>query len=691
MVPLEQFGLAIKLPFINPESQSYRPPSWPPPRDWVCIEDANGNAVARWGDPIWPLYPWAGRSMCINFGDGPKSSFATPIDCDNADLLRLLVTWRVWGPRGLRKCVTLRNNFFVPIRAVIALCSREGILASELMRFPEVEAKLPQLFSPSAFDVAVYELSRLMDARSKLGFILLDMNGLKRLVAAKPDHNSEQTEYIPPRIWAYQVNRLRECLDDYMANRQQVEDCFHFCIDSYAHNYGSLTAALTSKPVSTRKPFTYPQNQNFGVKSGRVFYGPFLETAVKFGIFELLQRWIGGFEEGKRRHGLQTFSNYLTLIQQVGLAYLLNFSLMRHKEGASLRADCLYFEEDEKLGKIPILCGETTKTDPDSDARWPTSPNITVAIDAMQSVSRMRMRCADANPLVAPSSEDIDNPYLVDRSFEPWTGGTSVSYSIRPCMDSYSTLVSDYPLLFDDSVLEITEQDILIARSVCPTLNSEIFQVGKPWPLAWHQLRRTGAVNMFASGLLSDSSMQFLLKHRTRAMPLYYGRGSSTLALNEEAQALLVAAQCEVMGRELAAILSDRFVSPYGDEHKKKMVADLMAEPEVNLLSEESARHFEAAARKGVISFRATVLGGCMKKACSGDCIESIASCSGGDGKSPCRDVLFDRQRSEQNQIRLDGIKAQLQSAPPDSPRYRAQEQEKRGLENYFAYINRGW
>jgi hypothetical protein len=470
-----------------------------------------------------------------------------------------------------------------------------------------------------------------------------------------------------------------------MVNRKQVEECFKFGIGAYAHNYDSLTGALTSKFISSRRPYSYPQHPTSGVKTGYVFNGPFRDTAVKFGILELLERWVGGDINQK------SFSNYLTLIQRAGLAYVLNFSLMRHDEGGRLRADCLYFEKDEKLGKIPILCGQTTKTDPDSDARWPTSPSVKVAIDAMKSVSSLRMLCAAANPIVAPSAEDIANPYLVDRAFEPWAGGKSESYSISPSTKSYVEFIQHYPLFFDDRVLEITEQDLRIARSVCPTLNKEIFQVGKPWRLAYHQLRRTGAVNMFASGLLSDSSMQFLLKHRTRAMPLYYGRGSSTLALNEEARAMLVSAQYEVMGRELAAVLSNRFVSPYGDEHKKKLVADQMGEPEVNLLSEDDARRFEAAARKGFLSFRATVLGGCMKKSCSGDCIESIADCSGGTGKSPCRDVLFDRQRSEQNQIRLDGIKVQLQSAQPSSPRYRALEQEKRGLENYFGYIKRGW
>ena len=122
---------------------------------------------------------------------------------------------------------------------------------------------------------------------------------------------------------------------------------------------------------------------------------------------------------------------------------------------------------------------------------------------------------------------------------------------------------------------------------------------------------------MFASGLVSDSTVQLQLKHRTRAMPLCYGRGSSKLALNEEVRTLLINAQYEVMGREIAAVLSDRFVSPYGDEHKKQLVADSVGAPEINLLSEQDAYHFEAAARRGAISFRLTVPGACMK---NGNC-----------------------------------------------------------------------
>ena len=74
---------------------------------------------------------------------------------------------------------------------------------------------------------------------------------------------------------------------------------------------------------------------------------------------------------------------------------------------------------------------------------------------------------------------------------------------------------------------------------------------------------------------------------------------------------------------------------------------------------------------------------------CDGDCVSSVGDCAGGDGAAPCFNVLFDRTRTVPNQIRLDGVIKQLEITQLDTPRYRFLEQEKRGLENYFAYIRK--
>ena len=678
-ISLDQFGLALDTPLAVPLSRCYRPPSWPPPRDWVCIEDMHGNPVSRWGDPVWDLSPWYGKSRSVNFGDGPKLNRNSPsIDVFNADDLRLLLTWKIWGPRGVRTLGSSIESFFKPLRKIFALCSRRGILARDLMKFPKIVDEVVQTITSSKFAQFAGELDRLIDARDFLGFTLFDRIGIKRLIASQPEHLRDQTPYIPPRIWVYQVTRLRECLDEYLAHRLQIEECFRFCADAYRHNQGG------SKKLSRHQaPFqTHPKG--VGKRNGLIYHGPFALTAERFGIQSLLERWLG---VDLTETSIQSFTRYLNLIQSASLAYVLNFSLMRVSEGSSIREDCFEWHEDDKWGRIPVIRGETTKTDPDSDARWIVSPSAEVAIQVMRSVASLRGSYSD--------STDQNNRYLIAWSNEPWGGGPGKgSYrrrkSIRPSIRPYGEVQRLFPLLLDPSLLEITEDDLKIARAVNPTLDPERFKVGEPWPLAWHQLRRTGAVNMFASGMISDSSIQLQLKHLTRLMPLYYGRGNASLRFNDETRVMLVTAQYEAMGRELADIQTNRFVSPHGEEHKKALLSVISTEVQINLISERDVQRYEQAARRQEVSFRRTVLGGCMKNGqCDGDCIESVGDCAGGDGKAPCAHVLFDRERSAANTVRLEAIKSQLAVSPPDTPRYRALQQERRGLENYFAYIDR--
>jgi hypothetical protein len=283
------------------------------------------------------------------------------------------------------------------------------------------------------------------------------------------------------------------------------------------------------------------------------------------------------------------------------------------------------------------------------------------------------------------------NPRLVTAALEFWGAGcrkiakkAGTKLKVAPLKE----VARVHPLLFDLQQLTITEDDLKIARAVCPTLNPEQFQVGEVWRLGWHQFRRTGAVNMFASGEISDSSMQLQMKHLTRLMPLYYGRGNTALHLNDAARTLLVNAFYETMGRELTAMQTDRFISPHGEEHKARLLAPANNGEPVNLISEGDANHYAKVYRLHQIGGRLTALGACLKNSpCDGDCISSVGDCAGGDGGEPCAHVLFDVKRAPANQKRLEGVNQQLSMTPPDTPRYRHLEQEKRGLENYFAYI----
>ena len=679
-VTIAHLGLGIDSPLVTPVASNYRPPTWPPPKDFPIVIDAQGNVISRYGDARWKFWPWARKQITLSFGDGPQRAGTSINTRENADFLRQIVAWWLYGPQALREFGTLYLRFKT-IRTVFALCSREGIAASDLAHFPHVADKIAQALPVSQSGFGLRLLHMLYEQRDQLGFVLLDREGLRRLEAALPDHVHRQTPYIPPRIWVYQVNRLRAFLDDFDAHRQGIEECYRFCLEAYAHNAGSLAAACGQRLRKSRSPFVLTSAT--GAHTGAVFHGPFSETARRFGIEDLLKRWLLGVDEelDSAGRGIRCLGSYLSMVGYVGLAYLLNFSMMRIEEGSSLRADCLQVENDQRFGPIYLLRGPTSKTVQDGDARWVTSPSARVAVEAMASVAKLRMIATEASPHVRTAAEHVANPYLIGRAFEPWARKHAAfsAMDIRPHFISYSQVMSTWPNLFDDTELKITDEDLRVARLVTPTLDAETFQVGNVWPLAWHQLRRSGAVNMQASGLVSDASMQYQLKHVSRAMSLYYGQGYSSVRFNESAQNEYVRTIYEVLGKQIGLLFSDRFVSPHGASRKDEILKFVDASDHTKLT---------AAARGGKVSWRETLLGGCTKIGpCEYGGVDNIARCGGGDGRAPCLDAMFDREKLPAMEQLKRVISSRLIEAPGTSPYRESLESQQRAVENALNVI----
>lgn len=669
---LDLLGLQIDSPLVHPQAGNFRPPSWPPPPDWTPILDAEGNPVCRFSDLIWPLDVWAGTPLKLNFGDGQKTRGAS-IDPANANLLRQCVAWFMYGTRGCCTAGTLSDKF-TNIKQLFVVCSQEGILASDLMRFEAVIDKVAAELAPSNFGKTVTILHDLLDAEEHLGFCLLNQAGLARLAKLEPKHEREQTPYIPPRIWTYQLNRLRECLQDYARHQERIEDCFRFCVNAYAHNAGSLKAALTMRTGEFRSPFQNIQSTGFVT-----YHGSFKLTSDRFGITELLERWTGPFTEEEGEKQIVKLSQYLDLVSKAGLAYLLNFSLMRIEEGYSLRSDCLLIEHDDKFGDIPMLVGETTKTDTDADARWPVSKSALLAIDAMKHIAALRLLCARERGGLDISKEDEDNPYLISYQYEPWSRGKHKPYGTRPLPWNYQNVLSRFPLLLDSAQITITAEDLRIARMITPTLDQEDFKVGAVWHFAWHQLRRTGAVNMQSSGLVDDSSLQLQLKHHSRVMTLYYGRNHSRLALSEETRTIYLKTMYQEQARALSAVAGPRFVSPLGEARKAAIVT---------LISEKDAVALIKSIKRGEVSARNIRAGFCFNaRPCPYGGMESITHCLGGDDGKGCPDLLLDVNKAGDITRYEKAVDAQLAVVYPESPRYRALQSEKRACEKYHALV----
>jgi hypothetical protein len=371
----------------------------------------------------------------------------------------------------------------------------------------------------------------------------------------------------------------------------------------------------------------------------------------------------GASPPGKTLNDLRVsaFAGYFTDVGRVSLAYILNFSMMRIAEGQSLRADCLQIEDDKSFGPIYLLRGITTKSIEDDDARWVASPSVQVAVVAATTVARLRLEAAKGYPGIVDDSKQISNPHLLQRAYEPWgsfNGDSPVSVGYRA--PTYGATIESCCNLFDDNALRITEEDLQIARLVTPTLDVKSFQVGKVWPLAWHQLRRTGMVNMQASGIVSGGSAQYQAKHATRAMSLYYGQGYSQVRLNDSAQKEYVRTMYEMMGKEIARLFTDRFISPYGPERKAEIL---------RFVDPKDAKKLVAAGKSGQVACRQTLLGICTRHGpCEYGGIDNIIRCAGGDGRGACNDALYDREQRPSILELAEMLDDRLAGTPAGSP-----------------------
>lgn len=661
----------------------FSPPTWPPPADWVVSLDDQGNPLSLWNDENWDFSPWAGKSFKIFFLKTHGSRNIGKLDPRNELVLRLATTYLIWGPRGTRSWDSLRNVFNI-FRRLVVFCDQKEILAAELFRFPALIEDLNKLYkTEQERKTLLLTLHRMLRAADELGFTILDEFSLSLLAKSFKEiasHDTVQTAYIPPRIWNHQLVRLRECLDDFIERSQAYEECYNFCLDAYAHNFGDLKSVFASTNNTNTGLLPFSNKHVKESKNGMVYHGSFEDVAKKFEIYEVLEKWVA---PSNGVLTIKSLSTYAKLVQFAAICYICNFTLQRKEEVADLRLDCLLWDEDPILGKVAIIRGETTKTDPDSDARWPASPSVDTAVQAAKILNRIRMRCVLELRSQSLVNFNIDTTTILQYSVEPWSGRRDAEQYGRVTTLTYANMLKIFPKLLDDDVIRIRDEDITIAKMFTPNIQKNAnFAVGERWPFAFHQLRRTSGINMFASGLLSASSIQVVMKHLTMLQTMYYGRNFSHARFNEEVEEITSAARFEVLAKNIETLMDERYVSPLGSLRKDEII--------VNIIGEKDFKRLVRAGKNGEITFRETRLGGCAKPGfCDYGGYESVANCSGYEGKKPCADAIFDVNKRATIETQLKSIESLLDENSDDGPRRRVLVSEAQGMRRYLDAIRK--
>lgn len=666
----QDYRLNLRHPTVSPKSPHYRIPAWPPPDDWPVVTDASGRVVCRVKDAIWNLAAYGSRaeSTRINFASGwlkveEGSKVRVEIDAINRRLFQQVMCWYLWGHRQ-RLYARTAASYAARLKPVFLLCAKHQIAASDLYRFPRVLDLVASVVAPSTANEVLTMLRELWTVRDVLGFTLLDERGLAHLEAGLPDHQEQQTPYIPPRIWLYQMQRLRAFLEDFLAHREAIATFFHYAHDACLENMGSAEALYT-EPLLTRSPFNRDADRHKRCR----YHGTFWEVADQFGVKGLLERWtvtLADAEASWWQSGrLHVLSGYFRAAVFAGHKYLLNLSGVRANEGADFRSRCFEVEHDSTHGDLYLLRGETSKTLQDDQALWVTSPSAKLAVDVMTIVANLRLICARANPHLDLSENEVADPWLLSRPREPWCSAGKLNGSGRASVKyyRYAAWETVCPALFDRQVLTITAEDIRLARLVTPTLDPARYAVGMQWHFHDHQLRRTTAVNMCASHLVSEPSLQYQLKHLRRAQSLYYGRGFTQVALNRKYAEDYLRTAYEMLRRQVAHLADDRYVSPLGKVHKANLLKRFHPAVNDEPLGTRDIGRIQKLVAMGELAAKPTLLGLCLNpKPCEWGGVLNLIHCG------TCDRALGDKAKLSHVCEVKQMIKGHLEASPPDSP-----------------------
>lgn len=575
----------------------------------------------------------------IYFRDGADDRWRI-MDPANGAIFRIVASYWLWGRIAVATATELSTRVQL-MKPIFALCASNGITADRLHRHPRVVSKIAKLIKPSGATHTLRILHDLYEARDDLGFFILHRDQIVALSARLPDHQRIQTPYIPPRIWTFAMQRSLLFIDEFLAVAEEYSTTFTRLVDEKLQETGT-----TAQPTRA--------------------------------LTALASKWL------LNTHSFtDVMSSIATLVNLSASIQIISYSLMRIEEASSLPLNCLVIERDALGDTIYLLRGKTTKTVKDYSARWIVSSDCERAVRAAKIVAKLRLE-SRRKRLGQEATIPEDAP-LFPRSYEPWQGRKSApeSYywdlSVTKDPQELPRELARHPKLIPSSSLEITETDMVVSRHLNPMALATKIEAGLTWRLGWHQFRRTGAVNMLSSGIVSDLSLQYQLKHTGLTMSRYYGRGHLLLGarMNDGARGEYVRNMYQILAHEFSNLRSAQFVSPYGERHKDRLV---------NIVSATDHKTLVAAGKSGKIQYRQHLLGGCATpKPCSFGGFENVVACS---LPKPCEYLLYDRTRVDKFRHLLDDTLRRLASAAPDSPLHVALTGQVKALKSAINYCD---
>lgn len=653
----------VSSPTVKVDMDNFVLPNFPPGDDFPVCMDPDGNVISTFGQDQWDMTYWCGKIQTFNFLIDTNARNSESFYRNAQYCMRILIVFFMWGaPQPIRPN-TLVSLYHI-LRKIFSFCVLRSVPVGEFYRYPLLVQEFISEVGANGSTVVTL-LRTVFEHQDTIGFKILSPKQILDLHTHVRAYKKGQTAYIPPRISSYHLTRSIAMLDQFHANKQQFMDLFEYALEGYRIN--------REASVKYNKSFLPPFALKAQAINGFVYYGSFASVAERFGVIDILREWMFAPEDAHTAEiKLLTLSRYFSVIVLVGVSTLASLSAMRKGEVTDLHVDCFLTFRDSEFGTAHYLCGPTTKTIDDSDARWVTCEDSERIVKAISVISHLRMKCAVESG-VPYTPEEVEFPFLVLRAYEPW-GGANRHYPTAIRSDIYvDKLQFMCPGFFADGQMKITEKDLDIAIAATPTLDLDKFVVGELWPFAFHQFRRTLLLNARKSESVSLGSLQYQAKHLFQDMGRHYDRNFSRLAVSAEMKEEYISTAYEIMAMKAESLASPAYISLLNPFHKSKLIS---------FIEGKDLKQLIQMAKKGLYMVKETLMGICLRQSyCPYGSADFILGCNG------CVHGLVSKEKLPVIQQANDWIEDQLSESPTGAKK-EAFEAQHKFTQELIALIN---
>lgn len=672
----------IYFPKVNLDAGAAPPNSWEssngyiPDGEFVVSRTPEGTVLSRYSDLFWDFSPYhrRGRTVRLYFYlfEDQKDLVATKSLVDEMRHLMFLVIWK--RPGKPLSISSLHNYINLSRRlgcfAFSKGCRIQDVLNSQqlLAEFVHGESSGTLLKVAAALLVLLCKLGP-----DEVGFSVLGKEAQKIIQPYILRYFSKLKQYppIPSRIYSAIISGLLFELDEWERVESRYLSLLQMCLNNPLigkNKHQQIT--LAGKSGIDRTPGLYERN-----------FSSLLEE------FDLVDY----FESRNLSFDVRGMLLGLTGVMLVAKLTVVTFTGMRNAEALHLPYGCI---EEEKVsgGRVHRLVnGDTTKL-MTIRTHWVTNAEGHRAIRIAQRLAGVIYRhVADEPP--SPTIADDRYPLFVSTAYLGLSGK-----STRAPNGNWKALSSSFhkkrfdgfrrriePLISEDDLRELEFIDAHRAWR-----SEDEFQIGTPWRLTDHQLRRSLALYAQRSGLVSLPSLRRQLQHITEEMSRYYARGSvfaRNFIGNNKEHFGLEWQEATPMSSGLAFIRDVLFSSEPLFGGYVKWIEHRLNGPDGQILldRDETLKRF----RNGEMAYKETPLGGCAKV---GPCdevairfldVDCLGGCPNLIGRASKLERVIKAQTTLVNSLTPGSVQWRIESADLEvlhATSKRMQEQRGEGL-----------